>query len=418
MVVHSSPQLSQFTLKCVWATIPALHGRLETPLAQSVSTQLSSQAGAVSSSQASTWLNSTSTRVVKSGSCPQCPHHIAQFSSEPLSSVTRRHCAHMCTLSLLAAELDNFNADMAEYVVIAKGASADEAELGLQSPVRSFTDAAIMAIDFPDRIRMVCTAPLPRVMPQVSGYRPDSPRQIYAPVVFDLLIPQFKRHGMEHLFECRDKPRGFAERRYNFTLCIGPEFMFPDARGIVWDARHWRPDPGSQRGPGIVPYDFTPWESSRAQCIHTHIKVIDLISQLQGHNDKALHSHLQYGSTTHRSLCGNCASWLICCPCPLASCRCSQHCMARLSELGWYEVFTRIPIWPSLMHGQGATARKRTPYFRVWPARSGPGPTHSAHSGSTPRWHTAVLGYPSCSGLAEPGQQRGWLTKGGQGTPS
>ena len=177
MVVHSLLQLAQSTLKCVWATMPALQGRLEAPLAQSVTTQLGSQTGSVSSSQASTWLNSTTTRVGKSAPLVAAPHHIAQFSSEPFAEALQRD---QDAMSLLAAELDTFKddpmfSDMAQYLAIAKGASADEVELGLQSQVRSFADPAIMAIDFPDRIRMVCTAPLLQVMPQVSGYRPNSP---------------------------------------------------------------------------------------------------------------------------------------------------------------------------------------------------------------------------------------------------
>ena len=148
MVVRSSLQLAQSTRKCVWAIVSALEGRPEAPLAQSASTQLSSQTGAVWSSQASTWLDSTTTRVGNSAPSVAAPHYIAQFSSEHFAKALQRDHEAM---SLLAAELDNFTddpmfSDMAQYLAIAKGASADDVELGLQSQVRSFTDRAITAI--------------------------------------------------------------------------------------------------------------------------------------------------------------------------------------------------------------------------------------------------------------------------------
>ena len=90
MVVHSPQQLAQSTLKCVWAS--ALEGRPEAPLAQSASTQLCSQTGAVSASQAATCLNTTTTRVGKSAPSVAGPHHIAQFTSEPFATLqTKLH---------------------------------------------------------------------------------------------------------------------------------------------------------------------------------------------------------------------------------------------------------------------------------------------------------------------------------------
>ena len=296
-------------------------------------------------------------------------------------------------MSLLAPGLSDFAddpmfSDMRQYLTIAKGASADDVEAGLQSQVRSFADTAIMSIDFPDRIRMVCTAPLPRVMPQVSSYRPNSPRQIYAPVVFDVLIPQFKLHVMEHLFECRDKPPGFAQRRFSFTLCVGPELMFPEARGIVWDARRWAPDSESNTGPGIVPYDFTPWDSSGAQCIDTHLEVMDLIVQLEQHNDKALHSHLRYGVHYSAELVLQLCFMPESSPLAVHRLRVGAVGTSTARQAGLvrsFHSYSHLALADARPRSDSSQAHlKCTAHVRVWAARAGPRPTHSACCGGTP----------------------------------
>ena len=131
---------------------------------------------------------------------------------------------------------------------------------------------------------------------------------------------------------------------------------------------------------------------------------MDLIAQLEQHDDKALHSHLRYG--VHYSaelvlqLCF--MPHLLSLSTGFAS---VQSELARLAKLGWYEVFTRIPIWPSLMHGQGATARKLTSNARRTSEYGQPGrdpcrPARSACGVSTPRW---LMPRSNAGNLPKPG---------------
>jgi len=244
------------------------------------------------------------------------------------------------------------------------GADASDIQPGLRTTASIADDPLIMSVEFPERLVPCTTQPLPYIMrQQAPDWRPSSPRRIYAPIVFDFIIPMYMRHLAEFLYECRDKLPGEAVRRSNLILCVGPELILPEARGPVWDAREWRPDPDTLEGPGIEPLDFAPWESTGAAHIDTHLNVQALLSALDGYSDHALPSHLQWGVRLGADL------GLELCVFPhLLSLSLGfqsvQSELARLAKLGWYQVFKDIPFYPIKANPQGSRARKLTSNYR------------------------------------------------------
>lgn len=186
---------------------------------------------------------------------------------------------------------------------------------------------------------------------------------MFAPIVFDLLIPEFLRNLREFLIACRDNPPGEAQRRNNLCLCIGQRLCFPMARGILWDMRKWDPDPVSHRGPGIEPLDFEPWRRTGSDYIETHLDNKAMCEALADFSDQALLSHLQYGVRLHTDLTLELCLFphLLSLSDGFAS---VQSELNRLTNLGWYEVFVDIPIVPCRCHPQGARARKLTSNMR------------------------------------------------------
>lgn len=210
----------------------------------------------------------------------------------------------------------------------------------LRANIPTFDHSLVRGLRFSRPCVPPTTNPYPRARPQrpVKGFHPT--------VISDILMPEAIRmmtKWVEQEVARLLKIRKGVDPGANPALAIGQGLFQPQARGRVWDLRN------IQHGV-ISLMDFT-------ADIETHLNRDFFSDKLKNFPDQELLSFIKEGVAFKADL----ELQLVLQPHLLSlgnGFASVQSELARLSEKGWYRLFSKIPFAPYRLMPQGATPRK------------------------------------------------------------